>query len=204
MILLPILCACFLLGSIPTGVLVGRLKGVDVRRQGSGNVGATNVYRTAGKLPGLFVLVVDGLKGWLPVAVIATWALRHDPSLAPDTTAILAGTAAVAGHIWNPFLQFRGGKGVATSLGVMIGLSYTLALWTAGVWIVVVAITRYVSVASIAAAMAAPFVMLLLGLPVHWIFGGIFVAIAIIGRHRENILRLLHGEENRVFPRKLK
>ncbi len=204
MILLPVLCACFLLGAIPTGVLVGRLKGIDVRRQGSGNVGATNVYRTAGKLPGLLVLIVDTLKGWFPVAFVATWALRQDSSLSPETTAILTGIAAVAGHIWNPFLQFKGGKGVATSLGVLFGLSYPLAFWTTAVWLIAALLTRYVSIASISAAMAAPFLMLALGLPTPWVLGGVFVAIAVVGRHRENILRLLHGEENRIGRKKIK
>ncbi len=197
MILIPILCGSYLLGAIPTGVIIGRLSGVDVRRHGSGNVGATNVYRVVGRLPGLFVLAVDMLKGWFPVAVLAASAVRWDPALAPDWAAILSGVAAVAGHIFNPFLQFRGGKGVATALGVLLALSHQLALSAAAVWIIVVLVTHYVSIASIAAALASPFLMFLLGLPTPWVLGGVVVSIAIIARHRENILRLMHGEENR-------
>ncbi len=172
-----------------------------MRRHGSGNVGATNVYRVVGRLPGLLVLAVDMIKGWFPVAVLAASAVRWDPTLAPDCVAILSGMAAVAGHIFNPFLQFRGGKGVATSLGVLLALSHQLALSAAAVWIIAVFVTRYVSVASIAAALASPFLMFSLGLPTPWVLGGIVVSIAIIARHRENILRLMHGEENR-FSRK--
>ncbi|MCM8794776.1 MAG: glycerol-3-phosphate 1-O-acyltransferase PlsY [Candidatus Omnitrophica bacterium] len=197
MILLPLICLSYLLGSIPTGVVISRLKGVDIRRQGSGNVGATNVARVVGKLPGLIVLVVDTAKGWIPVVFFAATAARWNPSLDPALIAIVAGVAAVAGHIWNPFLGFKGGKGVATSLGVLWGLCGQLAFWTAGLWLAVFSVTRYVSVASISAAMAAPFLMIFLGLPLSWVLGGIGVSIAIIARHRENILRLLHGQEYR-------
>lgn len=182
-----LLCGAYLLGAFPTGVLMGRLvKGVDVRRHGSGNVGATNVYRVVGKIPGLLVLLMDAAKGWFPVAVMA-----------PEGLKILFGAAAVAGHIWNPFLQFQGGKGVATALGVLLGLDARVALATTAVWLLVALTSRYVSVASIAAALAAPFVMAFLGLPLGWIFGSIAVSLSIIARHRPNILRLLHGEEPR-------
>ena len=192
MILLPLLCAAYLLGSIPTGVLVGRLKGVDVRRQGSGNVGATNVARVVGKLPGLFVLLVDVAKGWAPVAVLSRFAL---PGQDPAMVRILLGVAAVAGHIWNPFLQFNGGKGVATALGVLFALDVRIGLGALGVFLVAAFTTRYVSVASIAAAMAAPFLMAAFGAPTCWVIGGVVVGIAVIARHRSNILRLMHREE---------
>ena len=199
MILIPAICIAYLLGSIPTGLLVGRLvKGVDVRQHGSGNVGATNVYRVAGKLPGILVLIVDLLKGWFPVAVLAAHAHALGAGASFETLKIGTGVTAVAGHIWNPFLQFKGGKGVATALGVLFGLDARLGLACLGLWILTVALTRYVSVGSVAAAFAAPFLMSMMGMPTSWVFGGIAVALAIIARHRPNLLRLLHGEENRA------
>ncbi len=199
MILLTALCAAYLLGSIPTGVLVVRLtRGTDVRRQGSGNVGATNVYRVSGKLPGLFVLVVDLLKGWAPVALAADPVAALGAGLPAAGVKILLGVAAVGGHIWNPFLQFKGGKGVATALGVLLGLDPRVGLICLAIWIGVALLTRYVSVASVSAAFCAPFLISLLGLPTSWTLGAIAVALAIIARHRPNLLRLLHGEENRI------
>lgn len=200
MLLIPILCAAYLLGAIPTGVIAGKLfGGVDVRQHGSGNVGATNVYRVVGKLPGLLVLLVDVVKGWVPVAVLASFISTPPGSaLSPALVKILLGIAAIAGHIWNPFLQFQGGKGVATALGVLLGLDPWIAFGTTAVWILAAFLTRYVSVASVAAAMAAPFIMALLGLPTVWVLGAIFVSLAIIYRHRPNLLRLLHGQEHRM------
>ena len=193
-----LLCSSYLLGAFPTGILMGRLvKGVDVRQHGSGNVGATNVYRVVGKLPGGLVLMIDAAKGWFPVAVMAGWAASDAGGIPLETIRISFGAAAVAGHIWNPFLQFQGGKGVATALGVLLGLDPRVALATTAVWLLVALTTRYVSVASIAAGVAAPFVMAFLGLPLFWVFGGIAVSLSIIARHRPNILRLLHGEEHR-------
>ncbi len=199
MILIPLLCAAYLLGSIPTGVLVGRfVKGVDVRQHGSGNVGATNVARVVGKVPGLLVLAVDMVKGWLPVAFFGPVAVHWGSGVSADTARILLGVAAVAGHIWNPFLQFQGGKGVATALGVLFGLDRRIGFGALGVWVGVAVLTRYVSVASVSAAVAAPFLMALLALPTSWILGGIGVGLAIVARHRPNFLRLLHGEEHRM------
>lgn len=198
MILLTALCIAYLLGSIPTGLILVRLtKGLDVRQHGSGNVGATNVARVAGKLPGLFVLIVDLLKGWAPVTVVAGQASALGAGVSAESLKILLGLAAVSGHIWNPFLQFKGGKGVATALGVLLGLDPRVGLACLAIWIGVVAATGYVSVASISAAFCAPFLFTLFGLPTAWALGAIAVALAIIARHRPNLLRLLHGEEHR-------
>ena len=198
MILIAALCLAYLMGSIPTGLLVVRLtKGLDVRQQGSGNVGATNVYRTAGKLAGIFVLAVDGLKGWVPAALLADWAASFGGGPSLHTFRILLGAAAVAGHIWNPFLQFKGGKGVATAMGLLLALDPRVALSCFAVWMTVVLLTRYVSLASVAAAFCAPFLVTLMGGPTSWTMGSVAVALAVIARHRPNLLRLLHGEENR-------
>ncbi len=201
--LIPFLCAAYLLGSIPTGVWVGRLKGIDVRRHGSGNLGATNVARVVGKLPGFFVLAVDVAKGWVPVALLAPAAARLSGAGSEEIAKIGLGAAAVAGHIWNPFLQFQGGKGVATALGVLWGLDLRLGLGALAVWGVAAGLSRYVSVASVSAAMAAPFLMLFLGLPTSWILGAIGVGLAVIARHRSNFLRLIHREEHRIGEKKI-
>lgn len=192
------LCVAYLMGAIPTGLIAGKLKGIDIRKQGSGNVGATNVYRVAGKLPGALVLIVDVAKGFLPVTLLTKWAVAMGiAGVSPDLFRILLGCAAVAGHIWNPFLQFSGGKGVATGAGVLFGLDFRVGLAAALIWALVMFLTRFVSVSSIASAFFAPFVMALLGLPTSCVLGGVFVGLAIIYRHRPNILRLLQGQEHR-------
>lgn len=189
--LLALVCATYLIGGFPTGLLMGKLfKGMDVRQHGSGNIGATNVLRVAGKLPGLLVLLIDTAKGWAPVAFFG--------ALVPTQTApILLSVAAVAGHIWNPFLQFKGGRGVATGLGVLLALDRKVGLAALGVWVIAFLTTRYVSVASISAALVAPFLIAFLGRPPSWVWGAIGIGLAIIARHRPNILRLLQGEEPR-------
>ncbi len=203
LILAGAVCVAYLLGSIPTGLIAGRLKGVDVRKHGSGNVGATNVARVVGKLPGLLVLIIDAAKGWVPVALLAPKAVALGAFLPLDSLRILLGVAAVAGHIWNPFLQFQGGKGVATATGVLIGLDWRVALATFAIWSAAAFFTRYVSVASISAALAAPFLLLLFSRPTSWILGCIGVSMAILWRHRPNILRLLQGEEHRIGSKPL-
>lgn len=203
MIFCALISAAFLLGGIPTGIWVGYLvKGVDVRRYGSGNLGATNVSRTVGKLPGLLVLAVDMAKGWAPVVYFPKLAALWGAGGSPEALTILVGVAAVAGHIWNPFLQFQGGKGVATSLGVLLGLDLAVGVAAVFVWILAAILTRYVSVASVSAALAAPFLIALLGLPISWVLGTIAVALSVIARHRSNFLRLLHGEEHRIGSKK--
>lgn len=201
MIALSAVCVSYLIGSIPTGLLAGRLKGVDVRKHGSGNVGATNVARVVGKLPGLLVLWVDAAKGWVPVGLIAAKAVELGSPLSLESLRILLGIAAVAGHIWNPLLQFQGGKGVATAAGVLLGLDGRVALAVSAVWLAAAFLTRYVSVASISAALAAPFLLLLFAKPTSWILGCIGVSTAILWRHRPNILRLLQREEHKIGNR---
>jgi len=199
MIIFGVICGAFLLGAIPTGLIVARLtRGVDVRKQGSGNVGATNVYRVVGKLPGIFVLAVDVVKGVVPVKFLAPAAIGWGAQIAPETLPLLLGVAAIAGHVWNPFLGFKGGKGVATALGVLSALDLRVGLGVLVVWGIAAFWSRTVSVASIAAAVASPFLMAFLGLPTTWVLGGVGVSLVIIARHRPNILRLLHGEENRI------
>lgn len=193
------LAGSYLVGSIPTAFLVvKRLKGVDVRTVGSGNVGATNVTRAAGFAAGTFVFVVDLMKGLAAVLLLA-------PALQPQPTPMFrlaCGAAAVVGHAFPVFLTFRGGKGVATTIGVLAGLSPVVTLTFATVWMLGFLLTRYVSVGSIAAAASIPLGLLLDQRLPEDILLGAALALLIIVRHRANIQRLLAGTEHRVGHRR--
>ncbi|MBI4227135.1 MAG: glycerol-3-phosphate 1-O-acyltransferase PlsY [Candidatus Omnitrophica bacterium] len=189
------------LGSCPTGFLVARLiKGIDIRRHGSGNVGATNTARVVGALPGLFVLAVDIAKGWVAAGPLVIWSHAAGLRVPPETAQAVFGLCAVCGHIWSPFLAFRGGKGVATAAGVLVGLSPALAGVAVAVWIAVAAATRYVSVSSIAAVTAVPIVMAITNCPLSWIVVGATLCVIIVAKHRANMVRLLRHEEHRLGP----
>ena len=184
--------AGYLIGSLPTGLLVIRaLRGVDIRTVGSGNVGATNVYRVAGLPVALLVLLIDALKGAAPVLLARAWA----PA---PWVEVLAGLAAIVGHNWSVFMRFAGGKGIAASFGVLSALSPVAAGVALGVWLVVVAVTRYASLASLLAIASVPVVMIWRGEPAdHVTFGVVALAFALY-RHRGNIARLRAGTELRV------
>lgn len=188
----------YLLGSVPFAVIVSRAFQLeDPRRFGSGNPGATNVLRSGSKKAAALTLVGDAAKGWLAMALAAMF--QAGPS-----AAALAGLAAFFGHVFPFTLGFRGGKGVATALGVLLGFSGTLAGLTALVWVVVVLPTRYSSLASLAAAVAAPALA-------WWLLGRVDVIAAVaamsavlIYRHKANISRLIAGTEGRIGGRKPK
>ncbi len=202
--------AAYLLGSIPTGYLAGRARGIDIRTVGSGNIGATNAMRALGKPVGIFVLLVDAAKGfaacYLGAFIYSRLCEWHAPSdsivlFSPEEIerfAIIAGVFAVLGHNFTCWLKFKGGKGVATSAGVFLALA-PLALGIAlGVWIVVFALSRYVSVASIAAAVALPAAVWML--PPHNLLLGIAttaLGLLAIAKHKRNIERLFNGTEQR-------
>jgi len=182
-------------GSIPFGLLIGKAsKGVDVRGIGSGNIGATNVLRAAGKGAAALTLALDMLKGWAPVAL---------GRMVGASDALVAGVALAAflGHLYPVFLRFRGGKGVATFLGVLLALLPKVAFLVAGVWLLIAAVFRYSSLAAVVAAAASP--------PLVWLLDGRrgFVALAVVLsgfiliRHGENMRRLLAGEERRIGQR---
>lgn len=185
----------YLIGSLPTGLIVIRLvKGLDIRSLGSGNIGATNVYRVAGLPTALHVLAVDMVKGALPVFLARTWGR-------PEAVVVLAGVAAIAGHNWSVFLRFAGGKGIATSFGVLLQLSPTTAVVAASVWAVVAIITRYASLASLLAVATVPLVMWRRGEPVaHLSFGALTLVFAVY-KHKANIARLLRGRELKITDR---
>ena len=181
----------FLLGSLPCGFWLARAKGVDIRKKGSGNIGATNVGRILGKEWGYLVFALDALKGWL-----AVW-LAAEFLQAGDTGSVLTGMAAVAGHVFSPWLNFKGGKGVATSAGVLLGLAPAVLIWTAAIWGISFAVKRIVSISSLLAATAFPFLVIWLEPGRHALLLVAFVLAALVWyRHRDNLERLVQGTEN--------
>jgi glycerol-3-phosphate acyltransferase PlsY len=182
--------AAYLLGSIPTGILIGRRHGIDVRGVGSGNIGATNVSRALGRRAGLLTLLGDVAKGALPQLVCE--AVGADVAVAA-----YAGLASVLGHLFPVFSRFRGGKGVATAFGVVFLLSPPASIGTVAMFAVVASSTRYVSVASMVAASALPFALWTFDAPWPVVRMGIAFAALIVWRHRENLVRLMEHSEPR-------
>ena len=181
----------FLLGSLPCGFWLARAKGVDIRKKGSGNIGATNVGRILGKEWGYLVFALDALKGWL-----AVW-LAAEFLQAGDTGSVLTGMAAVAGHVFSPWLNFKGGKGVATSAGVLLGLAPAVLIWTAAIWGISFAVKRIVSISSLLAATAFPFLVMWLEPGRHALLLVAFILAGLVWyRHRDNLQRLVQGTEN--------
>jgi len=195
------IAAAYLIGSVPTGYIFGKaFKGVDIRKMGSGNVGATNVYRTVGKIPGVAVLVIDFLKGAICVTLLPAALQNLSPAVGITRSGmcILLGSAAIAGHIWTVFLDFRGGKGVATTAGVMLGFLPKIFLGGLVVWVVVFAVCKYVSLASISAAVSMPVLSLATGEGIGVILFTSALCMVGVYSHRSNIKRLIHGEERRL------
>lgn len=195
------LCAgAYLIGSIPTAYLMGRvLKGIDIRGHGSGNVGATNVMRVLGTQAGAATLAIDLLKGYLVVGLLAPLACP-DPSRLPAAR-ILGCVAVVAGHNWMIFLRFSGGKGVATTAGALLAMMPLVAVSIFGIFAVVVALTRYVSLGSIAAGVCIPVFAWAYGQPPAYLWFAAALAAALILKHRANISRLLAGTEKKLGSR---
>ena len=183
----------YLFGGIPIGLLVGRAKGIDdIRKYGSGNIGASNVLRVIGVKAGLFVWFADALKGFIPVTVAV--AVLHLPGWPVAAVAV----AAMVGHCFSPYLRLTGGKGVSTSLGVIIGLDWRVGLICFVIWIAIVGVTRYISLGSmIACALGTP-VMLLFRDPFTSVAAAAAIAAVVIIRHAPNIQRLLNGTERKI------
>jgi acyl phosphate:glycerol-3-phosphate acyltransferase len=191
--------AAYLLGSIPTGYLAGRARGIDIRAVGSGNMGATNVFRTLGKTAGVIVLVVDGLKGYAACAWLCDGMLALLGVSTTDTELyrIVAGIAAVLGHNFTCWLKFKGGKGIATSAGVYFALAPLAVGIALGAWILVFALGRYVSIASIAAAVALPATVWLTPNSLTLRIVTTALGLLAIAKHKSNIERLFNGTERR-------
>ncbi len=190
----------FLLGSIPFGFLAGKMRGVDIRKLGSGNIGATNVFRTVGKGPGLAVFLLDAAKGalavWLTTVITPT-------QLAPGASMVIAGLLAILGHNFSPWMAWKGGKGIATSAGVLIAVAPWAVLVIFVVWLIVFKLSHYVSLASVLAAMALPLAVWILqwrtGTFDMWILGfAVLAALLAVWRHRSNIQRLRDGTEPQI------
>ena len=186
--------SAYLLGSIPFGVVLAKLKQVDLRQHGSGNIGATNVSRTLGKTAGLLTLVGDCGKGYLAVWIAgqlleAQWAVA------------VAGLMAFLGHVFSIFLKFKGGKGVATGLGVFLCLMPWAGLSSMGVFAVTLVLTRYVSASSILAAISIPWLGYYFDAPGPSLYVATAAAIITTLRHRENIQRLVDGTESKFFKK---
>jgi acyl phosphate:glycerol-3-phosphate acyltransferase len=185
----------YLVGSIPVGVLLSKAKGRDPRRVGSGNIGATNVMRAAGKTLGIVTLFCDILKGFIP-----TWLAIHVGQ--PQWVVAVVGLAAFAGHVFPLYLRFRGGKGVATALGVLLALSPLAVGVAAIVFIAFLLIWGYVSLGSLAGAALAPPALLVLRAPRGYVLSCTLMVVMIFLRHADNIKRLAKGNEHRILRKK--
>ncbi len=192
-------CAAgYVLGSVPNGLLVARARGIDIRSKGSGNIGATNVFRTVGKLPGILVFLADMFKGLVPAALFPLLAETWLGVPATASMGLLFGAAAIFGHNWPIFLKFKGGKGIATSAGMLLGVAPLSMVLALAVWLALTFSTRYVSVGSIAAALTVAvsswfFYHKVLVIPLALTM----LAGLAIWKHRANIKRLLNGTESR-------
>jgi len=191
----------YLAGSFPTSIVIGRLLfGLDIRTKGSGNAGGTNSFRVLGWKAGIIVVIVDVGKGVLAALVVSK--LGQPSALPPELLGLIAGSAAVIGHVWTIFAGFRGGKGVATAAGALLGLAPLPIALAALVFALVLFSTGIVSVASMSAALAFPLSLIILGLvgipPSPWLLGfALLIAPLIFFTHRSNLGRLRRGEENR-------
>jgi len=191
----------YLIGSIPTGFILARVfKGVDIRRLGSGNVGATNVLRVTGKLPGALTLIIDILKGLFVVTMIAGYSYPFvEDVLYYDFYRVLLGFIAICGHIWSVFLRFKGGKGVATTIGVLIGVAPIALLMSLVAWLIVFFWTNYVSAASIVFGIILPIVSVMMNQSIYVTIFGILICLLNTYKHRDNIKRLIKGEETKTI-----
>ena len=200
------LLASYLLGSIPTAYLFGKvLKGIDIRKVGSGNVGATNALRVLGKGAGITVLLLDILKGFIVVTLLADFFVQQPVLWQAQNLRILMGLCCICGHNWTIFLQFKGGKGIATSFGVLLGLGMKMPGLNIVVglivlsWFLVFFIFRIVSLASIVAALTLPVYCLLFKQPFFLIGLSLLLCIFVILRHKTNLLRIFQGKEPRLY-----
>lgn len=218
-LLATIIILSYLVGSIPTSIIISKaVKGIDIRNYGSGNAGGTNVMRVLGLKHGVLVIILDALKGAIAVVLVARlhYGVLPFQNVSPfdDFTLvqIIAGISAVVGHIWTVFAGFRGGKGIATALGMLLMIITVDMLIAVGIFMIVVSISRYVSLGSIVSAMAVPLSMIFRENVLHTHIEGyntllpfvIGVSLLVIFTHRKNLVRLLNGTENKLSFSKMK
>ena len=192
--------SAYLIGSIPTGFLMTKIfMGTDIRGAGSKNVGATNVYRVAGKLPGLLTLIIDIVKGVIVVTVVAEFFYSYLPDVDYIFYKTLLGLIAIFGHIWPIFLKFKGGKGVATTIGVTGAIAPLVLLTSLIVWLIVFIPTKYVSLGSIAFGISLPISALIFNQPFYIVIFCVILCFINTYKHKDNIKRLLKREENKTI-----
>jgi glycerol-3-phosphate acyltransferase PlsY len=191
--------AFYLVGSVPTGYLLGRSRGLDIRQHGSGNIGATNVWRVLGRNWGLVAFASDFLKGFLPLYLLRKLSFPDDSSWMVSLLLVLCGLAAIIGHNYTPWLGFKGGKGIATSAGVMAALMPPVLAVALSLWIIATLMTRTVSIGSLLAAVVLPPAAAWF-YPGEWVYFGLATLAGglAVWRHRANIQRLLAGTESRI------
>jgi glycerol-3-phosphate acyltransferase PlsY len=197
------LLGAYFLGSLPTGFLVARAKGIDIRKVGSGNIGATNAMRILGRPAGSFVLLVDALKGFAAVCLCAFLGRKFYATADLETLCIVAGIGAVLGHNYTCWLKFKGGKGIATTAGVYLALAPWALLVALVVFILSVVLTKYVSVGSVTSAIALPATVWVMT-PHNVFLGSVTTALGALAiyKHKSNIQRLMKGTENRIGQKK--
>jgi len=219
-LLATIIVLSYLIGSIPTSIIVSKAaKGIDIRNYGSGNAGGTNVMRVLGWKLGLMVIILDALKGVLAVVIVARIYYGtipfHNATPFDDFTLIqiIAGISAVIGHIWTVFAGFRGGKGIATALGMLLMITTVDMLVAIGVFVVVVSISRYISLGSLLGAITVPLTLIvrenLFNVNIHGyntiLPFAVLITLLVIFTHRKNVIRLINGSENKLsFSKKKK
>ncbi|MBI5124021.1 MAG: glycerol-3-phosphate 1-O-acyltransferase PlsY [Candidatus Omnitrophica bacterium] len=197
--------SAYLIGSIPTGFLMTRIfKGKDIRGVGSKNVGATNVYRVAGKVPGLLTLLIDICKGIVVVTLVVGFYYSYLPDLEYSFFRAFLGLVAIAGHIWSVFLKFKGGKGVATTIGVTAILAPLPLAVSLLVWLLVFMPTNYVSLGSLAFGVSLPVCSVIFNEPIYTTIFCVIICLLNTYKHKENIKRLLKAEENKTYLGKRK
>lgn len=204
--IIPGILVSYIIGSIPTAYIFGRVsRGIDIRKFGSGNVGATNALRVLGKGLGIIVLVLDILKGFLPVILLGRLVVVKVAYISEEILLVILGLSCICGHNWTIFLKFRGGKGIATSFGVLLALALKIGgleiilLLCIFTWIVVFFVTRIISLASILTGISLPIYMTLFRQSSVLILTSIILSIFIILRHKSNLKRILQGKESRLF-----
>lgn len=195
----------YLIGSIPTGYIMAKLlRGIDIREHGSGNIGATNLIRVVGRTPGIIALLFDAAKGTLAVVLLASIYYRPQTLISEPLFKVALGLGAVSGHIWTIFLKFKGGKGVATTIGVFIGLTPLVTAIGLLLWLATVLLFRFVSLGSLVMATSLPLLMIIFARPIEYITLSITLCIFIFYKHRSNIRRLIEGTEYKIGQRAAK
>lgn len=189
----------YIIGSFPTSYIITRfIKGTDIRKAGSGNAGATNVLRTVGRMPALITLIIDMFKGAFAVTIVGDFFYGYGVDLNYDFYRGLLALIVVSGHIWSVFLQFKGGKGVATTIGVAFALAPNVLWPSIAIWVVVFMLSKYVSLASIVTLVAFPIIAVLLNTPIYTVLFSIVICALGIFKHKDNIDRLIKRQEGKI------